>query len=172
MYSFNFKITHKDLFDSSMNFNKSKFRFIFNLLFTFAFIALLVYSIYTKTFHLYDNLRKVLMIICVFLFPVIQPLMIYLKLYDRANKLNDVDINMTFNDDEVLVSSKFETATIKYENIYNVFKYKNMIVIMYDSIHGQIMPDRIFNNNKEEFYYYLSKHILEARKIKNENPTQ
>ena len=97
--------------------------------------------------------------------------MIYLKLYDRANKLKDVDINMTFNDDEVLVSSKFETATIKYENIYNVFKYKNMIVIMYDSIHGQIMPDRIFNNNKEEFYYYLSKHILEARKIKNENPT-
>ena len=33
-----------------------------------------------------------------------------------------------------------------------------MIVIMYDSIHGQIMPNRIFENiknNRDEFFDYV-----------------
>ena len=43
-------------------------------------------------------------------------------------------------------------------------KYNNMIVLMYDSIHGQIIPNRVFNDNKESFYNYVSERILNARK--------
>ena len=44
-----------------------------------------------------------------------------------------------------------------------------MIVLLYDPVHGQIMPDRIFNNNKDEFYDYVAKHIKDARERQKQN---
>ena len=43
-----------------------------------------------------------------------------------------------------------------------------MIVIMYDSIHGQIIPNRVFDNNRDEFYDYVSERIKYAREKQKE----
>ena len=115
------------------------------------------------------NIKKVLLIFCCVLFPIIQPLMLYIKSGNHAKKLKDFEITLEFDDKKVSVYSATEKSEVLYENIYNFIKYKDMIVIMYDSIHGQIMPDRIFNNNKEEFYNYVSEKIKDARKKQKEN---
>ena len=61
-----------------------------------------------------------------------------------------------------------ERSEVLYENVYNFIKYNNMIVIMYDSIHGQIIPNRVFNNNRDEFYDYVSERIKYAREKQKE----
>ena len=47
-----------------------------------------------------------------------------------------------------------------------------MIVLMYDSIHGQIMPERIFIKDgksiKNEFYEYVASKIRNAREKQKE----
>ena len=75
---------------------------------------------------------------------------------------------MEFTDDRILISSLNEKTEVLYENVYNFIKYKNMIVVLYDSIHGQVMPNRIFDNNKDEFYEYVSSKIKYARERKKE----
>ena len=169
MYKFTFKITHDDLFKSSLNYVKHSRTFLFDLIFTFAAIIATIYTLVTGSFFDLSNLKKFLILFCCILFPIIQPIMLYFKSLKHAKKIKDIEINLEFDDQKVTVYSTTEKTEVLYENIYNFIKYNNMIVIMYDSIHGQIMPDRIFNNNKEEFYNYVSKKINDARKKQKEN---
>lgn len=169
MYKFTLKITQDDLFKSSLNYVKHSKTFLFDLIFTFAAIIATIYTILTGSFYELSNIKKVLLIFCCVLFPIIQPLMLYIKSGNHAKKLKDIEITLEFDDKKVSVYSATEKSEVLYENIYNFIKYKDMIVIMYDSIHGQIMPDRIFNNNKEEFYNYVSEKIKDARKKQKEN---
>ena len=169
MYKFTLKITQNDLFKSSLNYVKHSKTFFFDLIFTFAAIIATIYTIFTGSFYELSNIKKVLLIFCCVLFPIIQPLMLYIKSGNHAKKLKDFEITLEFDDKKVSVYSATEKSEVLYENIYNFIKYKDMIVIMYDSIHGQIMPDRIFNNNKEEFYNYVSEKIKDARKKQKEN---
>ena len=112
-----------------------------------------------------------MLIICFLLFPVIEPIIIYLKSISHAKKIKDIEINMEFTDvtivtdEKVLLSTNNENTQVLYENVYNFIKYKNMIVIMYDPIHGQIMPNRIFDGKKEEFYDFVANKIKNAREI-------
>ena len=163
MYKFTFKINEKDIFDSSMNFNRKWVNMIFDCLVTFLSLAVLIYCIVTKAIYNFNIFQIVMLIVCVLLFPVIQPALIYLKAKSHAQKLKDNEITLEFNDDKIYVSNNNEKVEVLYGNVYNFIKYKNMIVILYDSIHGQIIPDRVFDNNKDEFYDYVATKIKNAR---------
>lgn len=168
MYKFTFKINEKDIFNSTMNYNKSRITFLFDIVFTFTAIGVTLYNIINKSFFSFNLLYQILLIICCLLFPVIQPLLTLLKSIQHANKIKDVEITMKFTDDRLILSSSNETTEVLYENLYNFIKYKNMIVVMYDAIHGQIMPNRIFDNNKDEFYEYVASKIKYAREKQKE----
>lgn len=162
-YSFKFKLTNIDFFNSSINFMFFTKTIFFDILFTIIAILATIYTIYTKAFFTFSLVRKMLLIVCMILFPIIQPLLLYIKSYQRFNSLTNNEVSIVFNDISVILSSSTENATVLYKNIYNFIKFKNMIVIMFDSIHGQILPDRIFNNNKDEFYEFVSNKIKQAR---------
>ena len=169
MYKFTIQITGDDLFQSSLNNVKHSRTFYFDIIFTFAAIIITVYTILTGSFFKLSSYKKILLVFCCFLFPVLQPILLYIKSLNHANKIKDLKINLEFNDDGILISSSDEKTEVKYENVYNFIKYNNMIIIMYDAIHGQIMPNRVFNNNKDEFYNYVSKKIKDAREKQKEN---
>ena len=167
MYKFNFKINEKDIFNSSMNFNKKWINMIFDCFITFLSLAVLIYCIASGAIYRFNIFQIVLLIVSFLLFPVIQPALIYFKSLARANKIKDIEISMEFDEDKIILSTNNERTEVLYENVYNFIKFKNMIVLLYDPIHGQIMPDRIFNNNKEEFYNFVAKHIKDAREKQN-----
>ena len=152
MYKFTFKINENDIFNSTMNYNKSRITFLFDIVFTLTSIGVTAYNIINKNFFSLNIFYQVLLIFCCLLFPVVQPLLTYFKSLAHAKKLKNVEITMEFTEDRIKLSSSNDTTEVLYENVYNFIKYKNMIVVMYDAIHGQIMPNRIFNNNKDEFY--------------------
>ena len=161
------KTNYIDRFNSSINFVKTSKTFYFDILFTAAAIVVLVFSIYTGAFFKYSLIRKILLAICPLIFPVIQPIILYIK--SRLNTKSDNEVTLTFDENDIIIMSSSESITLKYINIYNFIKFKNMIVIMYDSIHGQIIPDRFLNYNKDEFYKVISERINYARKAHEEN---
>lgn len=168
MYKFTIKITQEDLFQSSLNFVKHSKTFLFDLIFTFAAIIITIYTIINGSFFALSDIKKVLLIFCCVLFPVIQPIMLYIKSGAHAKKIKDLSVTLQFDEDKIMVNSDTEKSEVLYENVYNFIKYKNMIVIMYDSVHGQIMPNRVFDNNRDEFYNYVSERINNARKKQKE----
>lgn len=165
MYKFKFKINEIDIFNSSMNYKKKWINLIFDCFVTFTSLIIIIYSIVSGLIFKFSIFQVVMLIICFLLFPVIEPIIIYLKSISHAKKIKDIEINMEFSDEKVLLSTNNENTQVLYENVYNFIKYKNMIVIMYDPIHGQIMPNRIFDGKKEEFYDFVANKIKNAREI-------
>ena len=168
MYNFTFSLTAKDIFNSSMNYSRNSKTRIFDIIFTVVVISLTLFNIFTGNFLKMSILNKFLLILFCIMFPIINPIIIYIKSYIHYTKIKNIVINMMFENEKLTVSSEKEMHELTYDNIYNFIKYKNMLVIMYDSIHGQIMPNRIFNNNKDEFYDFLSSKILYAREKQKE----
>ena len=169
MYKFTFKINEQDIFNSTMNYNKSRITFLFDIVFTITSIGVTTYNIINKNFFSFNYFYQVLLIFCCLLFPVVQPILTYIKSLSHAKKLKNIEITMEFTDDRIILSSSNDTTEVLYENVYNFIKYKNMIVVMYDAIHGQIMPNRIFDNNKDEFYDFVASRIKYAREKQKNN---
>ena len=63
-------------------------------------------------------------------------------------------------DDKILISNYDIKEEIKISDLNNIIKYNNMIVIMYDNIHGQIIPDNALDGiDKNELYNFLKNKI-------------
>lgn len=167
-YNFSFSINQNDLFNSSINYMLHSKTFLFDLIFTLCAIILLIYIILTGQFNQMSYFKKILIIFAPLVFPVIQPIMYYFRSVNQAKLLKNKIINLSFDDYKVYINISIENSEVPYENFYNVINYKNMIVMMYDSIHGQIMPERIFNGNKDLFYEFLKNRIELTRRNKKE----
>ena len=156
LYNFKFTLNKNDLFYSSMKYNYNSIsRIIFNLLFTCFFIAYFVYTIVNNLFVDLTLLYKVLIIFCILLFPVIEPLVIYIKIIMRLSKNKETETILEFYDDKYIVKKDGKTADIEYSYIYGIKCYKKLVILFYNTIQGQLIPDRAFNNNKNEFYKFF-----------------
>ena len=156
LYNFKFKLNINDLFYSSMKYSYSTiFRIVFNFIFTMFFIVFFVYTIINNMFNDLSTVYKVLVIFCILLFPVIEPLVIYLKIMIRLNKNKETDTELEFYDDKYIVKKDGKTADVEYSYIYTIRNYKKLVILFYNTIQGQLIPARAFDNNKENFYKFI-----------------
>ena len=163
-YSFTIKLNQNDRFLSSINFLRISKTFYFDIIFTVAAIIALSFTIINGYFFNMSTFRKILLIICPLIFPVFQPIILYIK--SKTTKLYDKEIMISYDDNNIYVSSDVENATISYKDIYNFYKFKNMIVMMYDSVQGQIIPDRFINVDKDEIFDFLIDRIKNSKGLK------
>ena len=156
IYNFRFTLNEKDNFYSSMYYNYSSiFRIFFNLLFTLFFLAIFVYSIYNNIYSNFTMLYKVLIVLCMLLFTVIEPLVIYIKIVLKLKKDKETETILEFYDDKYIVKKDGKTANVEYSYIYTIKKYNKLVILFYNTIQGQLIPDRAFQNNKNEFYSFI-----------------
>ena len=155
-YNLKIHIGVNDLFNSSMNnLTHSKTHFI-NIIFTFTALVLLIYLFFNNMIYNIGVSRIILLILCIILFPIIQPLIIYIKLLLNYNKFPLKDVEMKVYDDRLIISNYEIKEEILLSNLNDIKKYHNMIVIMYDNIHGQIIPDEALKEiDKNEFYNFI-----------------
>ena len=169
-YNLKIHIGVNDLFNSSMNnLMHSKTHFI-NIIFTFSALILLIYLYLNNMIYNIGISRIILLALCIILFPIIQPLIIYIKLLLNYNKYPLKDVELKVFDDKLLISNYEIKEEIKISDLNDVKKYNNMIVIMYDNIHGQIIPNEALNGiDINEFYLYLKNKIKKYQNINYEN---
>ena len=161
-YHLKFHVTIIDLFNSSMYaINKSKKHYL-NVIFTLASFLLLIYLFVSNSINNLEIYRLIVLILCAILFPIIQPLIIYIKLYMNYKKYPLKDIELIVYDNYLTVSNFTEKENVYLNTLNDIKKYNNMIIIMYDSIHGQIIPNIAFNDSiidKDEFYNFIKSKI-------------
>ena len=159
-YNLKIHIGVNDLFNSSMNnITHSKSHYV-NIIFTFTALVLLIYLFINNMIYNIGMTRIILLILCIILFPIIQPLIIYIKLVINYSKFPLKDVELKIYDDKILISNYDIKEEIKISDLNNIIKYNNMIVIMYDNIHGQIIPDNALDGiDKNELYNFLKNKI-------------
>lgn len=168
-YEYTIKLNNIDRFNSSINFIRKSKTFFFDVIFTIFAISTTVYMIISKKFFNLSSIRKALLLLCCILFPIIQPCILYFKSAFNKSKITEKEITLKFDDEKIYISSSTEKTTFNYADVYNLIKFKNMIVLLYDSIHGQIIPDRYTKNDKEDFFNFVFNKIRVAReKLNNE----
>ena len=101
---------------------------------------------------------RLLLIFGCLLFPVIQPLGTYGK---SAKQLENMprDMELTFNDKGVHVTTGGKSEDIRWKKITNAIKRSNMIIVMSDDRHGYMFSNRVLGDEKESFYEFLCSKI-------------
>ena len=126
---------------------------VVNIVFTVAMVLLTL-----RFWGQAPDMLRILMIIGVILFPVIQPLAIYGR---SVKQLEDMprDMELSFDDSGVHVSTGGKSEDISWKRIKNAIRRRDMIVVMSDDSHGYMLTNRVMGNDKDEFYSFLCSKI-------------
>ncbi|MCR5403001.1 MAG: YcxB family protein [Butyrivibrio sp.] len=152
-YKYLCDVRPKDLFLMAMTRTYKSMVGVVNIIFTVAMILLTA-----RFWKTAPDFLLILMIIGCILFPVLQPIGIYLR---SIKQLEDMprDMELVFNDSGVRVNTGGKSELIRWKRITNAIKRKDMIVVMSDDSHGYMITNRELGSEKEEFYEYLCSKI-------------
>lgn len=152
-YKFIYETKSFDLWKLSMYSVYGSMVGIFNIIFTVAMILLTA-----KFWGEVNILIKILLIIAVSLFTIIQPAAVYMRAKRHiATVPHDMEIG--FDDNGIYIKTKNENSELKWNTIKGVFKKQNMIVILSTNKHGFIIKDDMLGKEKEDFYKYVVSNI-------------
>lgn len=152
-YKYKCDVEAKDLFKMAMVRTYKSMLGIVNIVFTVAMILLTI-----RFWRTAPDFLRILMITGCILFPVIQPLAIYLQSVKQLENMPR-DMELVFNDGGVHVYTGGKSELIRWNKVKNAIKRSDMIVIMSDDSHGYMITNRQLGSSKEEFYEYLCKKI-------------
>lgn len=150
-YKFFYKITAFDLWKLSMygTYGSGSMVGASNIVFTVAIVML------TGKFWNEANIFfRMLMIIGICLFTVIQPLAVYFRAKKQVETIPE-DMEIGFDDKGMHVQASNQLSDIKWKSIVKVIKKTNMIIIYTSMKHGFIITDKMLGSQKEDFYNYL-----------------
>ena len=110
---------------------------VVNIVFTIAALILVV-----ARFRDAHPVLQALMLMALFLFPVIQPLVIFSRAYAQARAVT-VDTTLIMEDDAFTIRVKSHTQRIPWRDFAGVIARPGLIVLMPDEIHAYLLPDRV-----------------------------
>lgn len=148
-YEFSYEITAFDLWKLSMYTIYSSAIGVCNIVFTIA--ALLLAA---KFWGYVNDFVKILFILGISLFPIIQPAAIYF----RAKKLAAAipkDLQMGFDDSGIYIKSEKQNSKLKWNMVKGISKKLDMIVLFTTTKHGYIFTDNVLGKQKEDFYKFV-----------------
>ena len=151
-YKFYYKTTAFDIWQLSMYSIYGSIVGVCNIIFTVMMLLLT-----TKFWVDVNNLLRVLLIIGICLFTVIQPLVVYTRAKRQASRISD-DMEIGFDDNGISIKTKKQSSELTWNEVKGVIKKPTMIVIFSTNQHGFILNNRSLGNQREAFYdYVLSK---------------
>jgi len=122
---------------------------IVNIIFTVAMCLLGI-----RFWIILNILVKILLIIAICLFTIIQPIVIYMRAKKQASKESH-KINIGFDDSGIYIESKNQSSHLKWDMIKAIVKKPGMIIIFSSTNHGFILTDRVLEEKRNSFYDYL-----------------
>jgi len=102
---------------------------------------------------------KILVIIGLSLFTIIQPLAFYRKA-SKAIDPNMPDTQLSFDDEYMTIEVQGHIQKIRYNNIVQVVSKPLLLIIQPDQKHIYILTKRILQNEKKELYKFLKSKIV------------
>lgn len=126
---------------------------IVNIVFTLAMIAL--------TANFWNRLPdwgQLLLSLAVCLFPVIQPIMIYLKSKSQVRGIPS-GLEMIFDDGGITVAVGNQKEKILWKRVKGLIVEPTMLVLRVDSQNGYFLSNRTLKGNRTELMSFLKAHM-------------
>ncbi len=152
-YKFTYQTTAFDIWQLSMYSTYGSMVGVCNIVFT---VAMLLLSV--KFWGDVNNFMRILLIIAICLFTVIQPVVVYMRAKRQVRTVPS-DMEIGFDDKGIHVKTKDQSSDLKWNRIKGVSKKPSMIVIFSTTKHGFILTNKMLGKQKEEFYDYVNSKI-------------
>ncbi len=152
-FEYTYRNTPGDYWRFYMGNTYSQWTGIVNVIFTAAFIALAV-SRWTDT----NILGKILMVLAVMIFPVFQPLAIFLRSLRQAGAIKP-ETKLSFGEKGIGITVEAHHQDIGWEKAQLPVKRPGLLVVFPDSQHAYLVPDRVTGEEKQELERYIIAHI-------------
>ena len=140
-YQFKSEVTAGDFWKLTMSRTYRSVAGVCNMVFT---VAMILFT--AKFFRTSGDLMQMLMLFGCLLFPVIQPIAIYLKAKGQA-KTMPKDVELSFDDAGLHVTVGNEPG---------------MMIVFSDARHGYMLTNRILGAQKEPFFAFAKERIAET----------
>ncbi|MDF2547343.1 MAG: hypothetical protein K0R93_2241 [Anaerosolibacter sp.] len=148
-YRFTYQTTAFDLWQLSMYGIYGSMVGVCNIIFTVAMGLLSA-----KFWGTVNGFMKIIFIIAICLFTVIQPAVIYMRAKRQVATFPH-DMEIGFDDHGVHVKTEKQRSELKWNTIKAVSKKPSMIVIFSTTKHGFVLTNKALGKQKEAFYSYV-----------------
>ena len=158
--SFTMNLTARDLWIFSMYHANGGFMGVFNVVFTLAALYILVFRWGSFTVE-----YRLLLVLCVLIFTVWQPLLLLWKAVKRAKSpVIRETMRLSFGDGGLKVDQGGQTAEFPWENMARMDRLPNVVVLYMDRVHAYLLPKRVMEGQEEAFYELARKHLPKERR--------
>ena len=124
---------------------------ICNIVFTAAMIALAV-----RFWNTAGDLFQVLILFACLLFPVIQPIAVYLRAKGQAAAMPQ-GVVLEFDEKGLHVTVGGQHEDLPWRQV-RVRRQSDMLVVFSDARHGYLLTNRVLGKEKEPFFAYAKEH--------------
>ena len=145
-YTYTYRNTPGDYWRFYMSNIYHQWTAIVNIIFTMAAIALVI-----ARFAEASAFLRGLMIFPCLIFPVFQPLALYLRARKQALAIR-VDTTLTMDDTGFGIRVKDHRQLILWKDFKGVLKRWDLLVFMPDETHAYLLPGRVSGTDKENLY--------------------
>ncbi len=157
---FQIKITSKDLWQFSMIHANSGFLGLFNVIFTVAMLIVLITS-----YESFSTMQRVALTICVLLFSVWQPFLLFLKAWKQSkNPLMKEPMDLTFGEVGLHVKQGVQEADFSWEQMARISKTPWLVIIYMDRVHAYLLPNAVWLEKEAEFLEIVRTHLPKDRR--------
>ena len=157
---FRIALTAKDFWQFSMHHSNGGMMGIFNMIFTVASLALLLIRWGELTVP-----YRLLLVFCVSLFTVWQPLLLYNKARKQAKRMAaQPPMDLTFDQDGLLVEQGEQQAVFAWDQMGRMDRSRKMVVLYMDRIHAYLIPERVMKDQQEAFFEMARKYLPKERR--------
>ena len=148
-YKFTYQTTAFDLWQLSMYGIYGSMIGVCNIIFTVAMFLLTA-----KFWSSVNIFMKVVLIIAMCLFTIIQPLAVYMRAKKQVGATSH-EMEISFDDSGIHVKSQNKKSNVKWSSIKGVSKKLSMIIILSGNKHGFVLTNKVLGKEKEGFYAYI-----------------
>lgn len=154
-YQFKSEVTAGDFWKLTMNRTYRSMAGVCNLIFT---VAMILFTV--KFFRTSNDLLQVLMLFGCLLFPVIQPIAIYLKAKGQVSAMPK-GVELAFDEKGLHVTMDTQHENIGWNKL-RVAKQPGMMIVFSDATHGYMLTNRVLGTQKDAFYAFAEARIEQA----------
>lgn len=157
---FHIRITARDLWGFSMYHSNKGYLGIFNVLFTLAALWLLV-----TRWGEFDIPYRLLLLVCVLMFTVWQPFLLYLKARKQSKGAAVKEpMDMTCSTKGFVIEQNGQRQEVAWDQIGKVEYRKGQLIIYMDRVHAYLLPERVMGEDKEKLWAMIRQAVPKERR--------
>ena len=126
---------------------------ICNIVFTVAMVLLAA-----KFWNQSGDVVQVILFLGCILFPVIQPIGVFMKARVQAALIPD-DMRLLFDEEGLHVTVGQQHQDICWKHVTDVVRQAHLVIVFSDARHGYLLPDRVLGDRKESFLTFAKSKI-------------